>query len=483
MGLDEHLGFEMMKFARKSGRYDEAQLKKEMIALLQDRTKLAAPLSELLGESEEEAANRAAAVDEEITAAAAGIEEKILCFLAEDSTPIDKLQPGLTRGDYDQLHDWCLLCYKAGKYREAIQGLSLCLELLKKVILPDMEREGVRQMPPKECKYSLLSIKWGLLNCYLADGNSWDQAATTAMHIEEYLKYCTNNSGNNGLSNGMPGFSPQVVPSMNSPLDVAHHYQPLLDESAILLSRTFLMHAVVYLLLRAPGSVKYSDQLLDNFIAGEGYLAMLSLNSPHLLRYVGALVLREKRLAPWRKDLLHVIAQERGSDIMGEDSLAEFLLCLHTDLNFEQAKLRLLELRAEDGMLSETAGDFFLHSHKERLINEACLAIFQTYCSTHNSVDIATIGSKMGLNAVECEKFIVQLMLDGKLSGACIDGNRVGFTRSDETSAADVCETVLEKTKNMGFRLALLEAAGSLGKGKSPSKLASVTSNLYRHLC
>jgi|ERR1712085_127263 len=131
--------------------------------------------------------------------------------------------------------------------------------------------------------------------------------------------------------------------------------------------------------------------------------------------------------------------------------------------------------------------DYFLCDphNSEAILNNARLAIFQIYCRTHQSVDIATIAEKMGLDPLACEGYIVQLIQSGKLQGACIDTPdcetetpTVFFPRQKTNS----CAQILEKTKNMSFRLFLLQA-NAMGVNKKDSrKLGSLSQEAAKYL-
>ena len=69
-------------------------------------------------------------------------------------------------------------------------------------------------------------------------------------------------------------------------------------------------------------------------------------------------------------------------------------------------------------------------------------------------MDIPTIAAAMRLSPESCEAFVVQLIQTGRLTGACIEER--GSTVSFPKVPLDVSDQVLEKTKNMSFRMYLL---------------------------
>merc|ERR1711862_990213 len=119
-------------------------------------------------------------------------------------------------------------------------------------------------------------------------------------------------------------------------------------------------------------------------------------------------------------------------------------------------------------------------------MSNARLSIFKIYCRTHQSVDIETIAEKMSLEASDAENYIIRLIQSGKLSNACIDtdsGGQGGASVFFPKQKSDVSSQVLEKTKNMSFRLFLLSAnCARLDNKKDNKKLGQLSAELSQHL-
>jgi translation initiation factor 3 subunit E len=181
-----------------------------------------------------------------------------------------------------------------------------------------------------------------------------------------------------------------------------------------------------------------------------------------------------KKLKQMTKDIIHVLNQDK---CLYSDPLTEFLLSLHQDMDFDMAKQKLQEAQE----MIKT--DFFLCANEETIVSNSRLAIFSIYCRIHESVDISTIAEKMGMPANDAEDWIVDLIQSGKLSGARINssGNKksVFFPKED----TEVYSQVMEKTKNMGFRLFLLQAnAGTIVDKKNSAKVTGIAPMIAQHL-
>lgn len=533
--FNEHGLIEVLKDLRAKKVYPDAAIKEELVKLIEDRTELIPLLQEVSGKDFSDR-NRAAC--EKVDNLTRGL-ERLLNAIEQDQIPEGQVQQGggqqqqttltfqhmdekhgLTRGEIEGLYDWAVANFQFGNYSRAITGFNVYLWLLQKVILPEHQRESGGESSkddylPKEGRFSILNVKWGLLAACLGDKN-YDQSAQILLQIEEFLEHCSVSapSSSSQALNNLLGLGGQLQDALNSPFGA---YAPLLSKSEILVQRTWLMHWALFILFKGtPGNAaaaaaaaaaasqegdeeeggavrattttpstnvvmhKNWDRLLDTFIS-EAYLALVSLKIPHMLRYIAALFIRERRLKSLTKDLIHVLAQDRETY---SDSLTEFLLALYQDLDFDTAKLKLKETQA----LLET--DFFLSSNAEAIMNNARLGVFQIYCRTHQSVDIATIADKMTLPVEECETYIVGLIQNGRLTGACIDSVNSGTGGKKSASVffpktkPDVSEQVLEKTKNMAFRLSLLQANATItGQEKKHSlKLGQLSAAMAQHL-
>lgn len=89
--------------------------------------------------------------------------------------------------------------------------------------------------------------------------------------------------------------------------------------------------------------------------------------------------------------------------------------------------------------------DYFLHTLTSDFIDSARLAVFETYCRVHATVDIPTLASKLNMSVEDGERWIVRISTDAKIDSEA--GTVVMNTWSQ--SAYD---GIIERTKSLSFR-------------------------------
>lgn len=115
------------------------------------------------------------------------------------------------------------------------------------------------------------------------------------------------------------------------------------------------------------------------------------------------------------KDLVKIIQQESHAY---RDPITEFIECLYVNFDFEGAQRKLKE--CEDVLKN----DFFLVATQEDFIENARLFIFETYCRIHQCIDIKGLSTKLNLDEVEGEEWIVNLIRNARMD-AKIDAKTV----------------------------------------------------------
>merc|ERR1711957_727240 len=191
-------------------------------------------------------------------------------------------------------------------------------------------------------------------------------------------------------------------------------------------------------------SSKKVDPKIPDFFLNEKSLSIISLSCPHLFRYVSASLILNKRLKHLVKDTVWMINHESGGY---GDPITRFLTALYTEMDFEQAQRELTRCEVV------CKGDHFLAPHWTEFQDNARLHIFESYCRTHQCINIQMIASKLNMEAVGAELWIVKLIQNAKLD-ARIDSekSRVVMTKAPP----NVYQQVIEKTKNLAFRSTML---------------------------
>lgn len=498
--LNEHSLVEVLQFLQQKNSsdtpteqqfYPPAQIQSELVSLLENRTNLVDILNTVNPTADYADRQRACtaktdALSKKVKNLLLVLEEGKLQELLQNcnnyAQTSDKYNVGRAEIDGPEgLYDWSLASFDYGLYARAAEGLAAYIDLVKKIVLSERDGENVGKNP----RYNLLNLKFGLLAAYIGDKN-YEQATSVVHQIEEFLEHCA--TSNTSQQNS-------ALPSTVNPAILSNN-QPLLSKSEVLTHRCWLMHWSLFILFKAsPGqshqvvghemanprgsqvkidntlvSPKVWEKLVDLFVS-EPYLLLVSLQAPHLLRYISALFLRERRLKSFVKDLTHVLGQDVEAY---KDPVTEFLLSLHQDLDFDVAAEKLKEV------MVLVKQDYFLSGNSEVIVSNARLAIFGIYCRTHQSVDITTLAKIISLPPDDCEAYIASLIQQGRLNNACISTSGTSNSVSFEKKKGDLASLVLEKTKNMSFRLRLLQANASVTASdkKDSAKLGALTADL-----
>lgn len=200
--------------------------------------------------------------------------------------------------------------------------------------------------------------------------------------------------------------------------------------------RTWLIHWSLFVFFNHPNGVNH---IIDLFMH-ERYLNAIQTTCPHVLRYLTAAVIVNKKRRNVLRDLVKVIQQESYTY---RDPITEFLEALYVNFDFEEAHVKL---RQCDQVLQS---DFFLVATRNEFIETARLYIFETYCRIHQKIDITMLAEKLGMEVGEAERWIVNLIRNARLD-AKIDSKDNYVIMGTQTPS--VYQRVIEKTKGLSFR-------------------------------
>eukprot|EP01114_Cavostelium_apophysatum_P013206 TRINITY_DN313_c0_g1_i1.p1 TRINITY_DN313_c0_g1~~TRINITY_DN313_c0_g1_i1.p1 ORF type:complete len:465 (+),score=163.98 TRINITY_DN313_c0_g1_i1:156-1550(+) len=231
-----------------------------------------------------------------------------------------------------------------------------------------------------------------------------------------------------------------------------NHLKDLIDSKNFtsplkqLQQRTWLIHWSLFVFFNHPNG---RNAIIDLFFSDK-YLNAIQTACPHILRYLTAAVITNKRRRNMMKDMVKVIQQECYTY---KDPITEFIEALYVNFDFEGAQVKLREC---ERLISN---DFFLVSCKDDFIENARLFIFETYCRIHQCIDIGMLADKLNMDTESAERWIVNLIRNAKLD-AKIDSK--ANTVIMGTQYPSVYQKVIEKTKGLSFRSSVL--ANNLAK-------------------
>jgi len=216
-------------------------------------------------------------------------------------------------------------------------------------------------------------------------------------------------------------------------------------------SRIWLMHWSLFIFFNHENG---KNGIIDLFFQ-DRYLNAIQTNAPHLLRYLAAAVVVNKRRRNMLKELIKVIQQEQQTY---KDPITEFLECLYVNYDFDGAQQKLIECEQvilNDPFLGKRIeeGSFISVPLRDEFLENARLFIFETYCRIHRCIDIGMLAEKMNMTYDEAELWIMNLVKSSKLD-AKIDS--VTGTLIMTTNHVNVHEQIIESMKNLNARTYML---------------------------
>jgi translation initiation factor 3 subunit E len=213
--------------------------------------------------------------------------------------------------------------------------------------------------------------------------------------------------------------------------------------------RTWLIHWSLFVYFNhADGRNGITDLLFQ-----DKYLNAIQTNCPHVLRYLTAAVITNKRRRNVVKDLVTVIQQETYNY---SDPITEFVQCLYVNFDFEGAQGMLQ--KCEDTLRR----DYFLVGTLDDFLEDARMTIFETYCRIHQVIDIAMLASKLNMERGEAEKWVVNLIRNARMD-AKIDSQANQVIMG--VTVPSVYDQVVESTKSLLIRGNVLQQNISVGIG------------------
>jgi translation initiation factor 3 subunit E len=214
--------------------------------------------------------------------------------------------------------------------------------------------------------------------------------------------------------------------------------------------RTSLIHWALFPLFNYD---KAREPILELFFSAP-YINTIQTNCPWILRYLTVAVITNRGRAKnvgiqqkQMKDIVRIVKQEAYEY---RDPITKFVHALCIDFDFEEAQNQLVV--AEEVLRT----DFFLVAHADDFVDSARHLIFESYCKIHARISLKDLSARLGLNADDAEKWIVNLIRDTRLD-AKIDYKEGTVVMNHPPSS--VYQQVIERTKGGFFRTQVLSAA------------------------
>ena len=263
---------------------------------------------------------------------------------------------GVTTDNVNMLYDYGRFQYNCGNYQSAAHHLDQF-----RILSTDNDK--------------VTSATWGKLACDILTGQ-WE------MVMEEI------NKAKESIDTRL----------FNNPLAQLQH-------------RTWLIHWALFPFF----NYEPARDTITDILFSPNFINTIQTNCPWILRYLAAAVItnrsRTRNTSQYQKqlkDLVRIIKQE-GYEY--HDPVTDFLKALYVDFDFEAAQSKLGEA---DEMLK---GDFFLSASSEAFVEAARHLISESYCKIHQRIDIGDLSTRLGLDATEGERWIVNLIRDTRMDG------------------------------------------------------------------
>lgn len=220
----------------------------------------------------------------------------------------------------------------------------------------------------------------------------------------------------------------------------SNNFTPVLLQ---LQQRTWLMHWGLYIYFNHENG---RNTIVDHLFQ-DRYLNAVQTASQHLLRYLAAAVIVNKRRRNIMKDLVKVLQQE---EYTYQDAITKFLVCLFVDFDFEGAQQQLADCQ------TVLDNDFFLTALRDEFVENARLLIFETYCRIHQCIDLGMLAQKLNMETAAAETWVVNLIRNARLN-AKIDSQAGTVVMG--TSFTSSYEAVVDKTRGLSSRTFMLANA------------------------
>jgi translation initiation factor 3 subunit E len=200
--------------------------------------------------------------------------------------------------------------------------------------------------------------------------------------------------------------------------------------------RTWLMHWALHVYWNTENG---KTALIDLFLQ-PAYMSAIQINAQHLLRYLAAAVVLNRKRRNNLRDLIKLIQQESYEY---SDPITQFLECLFVHYDFDGAQQKLQEC---DAVIDN---DYFLTAIKADFLESARLFMFETYCRIHQCINIDMLSERLNMDKESAEKWITGLILSARLN-AKIDSKAGTVVMGLQNSS--IQDQLAEKAKALSVR-------------------------------
>ena len=146
--------------------------------------------------------------------------------------------------------------------------------------------------------------------------------------------------------------------------------------------KAYLINIALLLYLNASSTPNDIETLIQ-FLSQEENLDVMQIVNPFILRYLCACLFIKNPVQRTQsfslKDLVHILADGQCNY---SDALTRFTVLIYEEFDFYAAREELKNLEQE---FSE---DYFLKDFTKKIVENARIVYFDTYCKIYNAVDL-----------------------------------------------------------------------------------------------
>jgi len=409
--MDPHMVLPLLDFAHQRGLFREQDMLQAKVDLVSKTSMIdyAIELYQQLHNTDEEPADMAQARDavmvkiEETEAASASFVE----FLS-DQQRVNELQHknlfnvdylsdkhGFTLEDVEQLLQLAKFRFECGRYFDGVSTyLSQYRAIMKNQLGPEFEKKRFLAM-------------WGKLASEILQAN-WQAALTDIQMLKDAIDH-------------RPGH--------------------LTSQLELLQQRSWLLHWSLFVFFNLENG---RELLIELFLSDEKYLNTIQTNCPHLLRYLTAAIITNRRDRKTLGQLVQILTQESYTY---SDPLTEMVRLVFSDFDFRGGALALARCET---LLDN---DFFLSFVRDEFMAAARLFFAEQFCRVHQTVDIKSLSSTLNISDESAEEWFVSLVQTARID-AKIDSERNHVVMGNHLPT--VYQNVIDKTKDLSSRTAQL---------------------------
>jgi len=161
--------------------------------------------------------------------------------------------------------------------------------------------------------------------------------------------------------------------------------------------RSWLVNWSLFIFFNIPNG---TSSMIDFFFEQE-YFNAIQNNVPHILRYLAAALIINKKKQNKLNDFVKILEQKNAEYT---DPVIKFIEALYVDVDFEESETLLEQC---DQVASN---DYFLFTIRNELKEASKKNIIETFCRIHSSIDLNVIAQKLQMKVEEAEQWMVNLI-------------------------------------------------------------------------